>query len=76
MLTFKDYKVRVKKILNVLMPGKIRVETYRYKGFIIYEDLYGFNGFYYQSKKGWAVSGRYQTLIESIDNEPLPPSQS
>ena len=68
MLTFKDYKVKAKKIINVLFPSLVSVGTYEYMGHTIYEDLYHTSDdFYYQRPEtGWVVSGTYESIILNI----------
>lgn len=73
MLTFRDYKVKAKKILcilNISFFPRIVAGTYEYKGYAIYENLYASNDFYYRTPDHeWIVHGSYRQLTRSIDRE-------
>ena len=71
MLTFKDYKVKAKKILVIAFPFLecIKSNVHYYEGYRIYEDLYCYYDFYVMTKNGWTTYGSYRHIINFINKQ-------
>ena len=70
-MTYKDFRVTVKKILVILFPNAkwIKPGVLKYRGFKIYEDLYAYCDFYVFLSDGWVSEGRYKPVTGAIDRE-------